>query len=55
LPTLLASSTGFVALPLPRGASAPTPLEACLVTPRALRKVPRVAAVFEALESALLA
>jgi DNA-binding transcriptional LysR family regulator len=55
LPTLLANSAGLVALPLPRGVSAPPPLEAWLVTPRALRRVPRIAAVFEALETALLA
>lgn len=53
LPLSLAKAAGLVVLPLPRGAEAPPPLDTWLVTPRALRRVPRVAAVFDALEAAL--
>lgn len=52
LPVALMEATGLVALPLPKSVEAPPPLDTWLVTPRALRRVPRVAAVFSALEEA---
>lgn len=53
LPTALSRHVGLVALPLPRGVELPPPLDAWLVTPRALRRVPRVAAVVGALSEVL--
>lgn len=51
LPRALREPAGLVELPL--DAPRPPPVAVYLVTPRALRRVPRVAAVFEALEDAL--
>jgi DNA-binding transcriptional LysR family regulator len=55
LPTvLLQADTALEILPVPAFAAAPR-LELYLVTPRALRRVPRVAAVFDALAAAFAA
>lgn len=53
LPVRLADELGLATLALPRGVKPPPALDTYLVTPRALRKVPRVAAVFDALAEAL--
>ncbi|MGV3622089.1 MAG: LysR family transcriptional regulator [Archangium sp.] len=52
LPTHLTNELGLVVLERPAGIPAPPPLDLYLVTPRTLRKVPRVAAVYGALEDA---
>ena len=54
LPTALAALEPSLVV-LPAGPQAPPSLDVYLVTPRTLRRVPRVAAVFEALERALAA
>ena len=53
LPVELGHAFGLVALPLPDELPAPPPVELYVVTPRALRKVPRVAVVYDALVGAL--
>jgi DNA-binding transcriptional LysR family regulator len=53
LPVALAKELSLVTLALPKDLEPPPPLDTWLVTPRALRRVPRVAAVFGALEEAL--
>jgi len=53
LPEVLGSPLGLTALTLPERVPRPPPLDMYLVTPRALRRVPRVAAVYGALETSL--
>ena len=53
LPVRLADALELTTLALPKGMAPPPALDTYLVTPRALRKVPRVAAVFDALSLAL--
>lgn len=53
LPVVLAKELELVTLPLPKDVQPPPLLDTWLVAPRALRRVPRVAVVFEALEQAL--
>lgn len=55
LPTHLAKELELAVVPRPAGVPAPPPLDLYLVTPRTLRRVPRVAAVYEALEAAFTA
>lgn len=55
LPLVLCEPLGLAPLPLPDGVRAPPPIDMYLVTPRALRRVPRVAAVFDALSESLAA
>lgn len=49
LPVLLGEPLGLLSMKLPAEVPAPPALDMYLVTPRALRKVPRVAVVFDAL------
>ncbi|MDP2274961.1 MAG: LysR family transcriptional regulator [Archangium sp.] len=53
LPVALCEPLTLSVLSLPQGTPPPPPLDTYLVTPRALRRVPRVAAVFDALATAL--
>ena len=53
LPVTLGDALGLSALGLPEDVRPPPPIDLYLVTPRALRRVPRVAVVFSALEAAL--
>lgn len=55
LPTHLTHELRLDVVPRPIGVPPPPPLELFLVTPRALRKVPRVAAVYDALAAAFTA
>lgn len=52
LPTHLTRELELTVVPRPAGIPPPPPLDLYLVTPRTLRKVPRVAAVYNALEAA---
>ena len=53
LPVALCKPLGLAVLALPEATPAPPPLDTYLLTPRALRRVPRVAAVFDALARSL--
>ncbi len=53
LPQSLCEPLNLVPIALPASAPAPPDLDLHLVTPRALRRVPRIAAVFEALSASL--
>lgn len=55
LPTHLTRELALAVVPRPEGIPAPPPLDLYLVTPRTLRRVPRVAAVYEALEASFTA
>ena len=55
LPDMLCPPLNLVPIPLPAGVPAPPNIDMYLVTPRALRKVPRIAAVFDALAASLSA
>ncbi len=52
LPDVFAKELKLAELSLPKGVPEPPPLNLYLVTPRTLRRVPRVAAVYSALEEA---
>ncbi len=52
LPDRLTKELKLAEVALPRGVPEPPPLDLYLVTPRSLRRVPRVAAVYAALEEA---
>ena len=54
LPVVLGEPLGLASLRLPPGVPGPPAIDMYLVTPRALRKVPRVAVVFEALSASLV-
>jgi DNA-binding transcriptional LysR family regulator len=53
LPVVLGEPLGLVAMTLPPELPAPPALDMYLVTPRALRKVPRISVVFDALAAGL--
>lgn len=53
LPEILCGPLGLVPVPIPPAVTPPPSIDMYLVTPRASRRVPRIAAVFEALSDSL--